>query len=528
MSVALLLALQAGDFLRLQPGEFVRGEGEGPPRSREEWKLREADEAPAHRVRLTRGFEIGATEVTNAEFRRFDPAHKGPDAEPAVRVTWAQAVAFCERAGGRLPTEAEWEYARRAGHPLGGRVAEWCLDWYGPYEAGEQTDPVGRADGVARVVRGGPKVLRPSDRAGHLPEDANRLTGFRVVRGERPSTSPLPVRPPAPRPAPLARIPLPSPYYVDFTKEKWNPSLPKESWGPVFSAWNHFAAVCVCPNGDVLAAWYTTVSEEGRELAQASARLPAGAERWEPAEPFFDVPGVNDHAPVLLRDGDRIHHFFTQSLRGWDDASDVVRHSDDDGRTWSKPRIVLSRDDPRRMSQPCSAYVAKDGTLLLAVDGDGHRDERVLRSADRGLTWTLGKGDLRKAAGAYAIHPAIVPRADGAVLAFLRGPDPMPLLVSTDQGDSWERGETPFKGIGVGQKAAALRLSSGALLLVSFDGGPFAALSPDEGKTWPHRRKLGGVEGYLAAAQGVDGRIVVFGSKMSCVAFDEAWIKEGR
>src|SRR5262249_40147173 len=155
-----------------------------------------------------KGFSLGATEVTNAQYEKFDPEHrklrgrsgtgKGDD-DPVVFVTWHDAVAFCrwlskkEGKTYRLPTEAEWEYACRAGtktlyatgdtisasqanlgrsadgkpqrvvkvgsyrpnawglYDMHGNVQEWCSDWYGPYEAGRQTDPVGRADGVARV-----------------------------------------------------------------------------------------------------------------------------------------------------------------------------------------------------------------------------------------------------------------------------------------------------------------------------------------------------------------------------------------
>lgn len=530
---AFLFCLHPQDLVPIEPGDFVMGEGDAPPRTKEEWKLRDWDESPAHKVRITRGFQIGAAEVTNAQFRTFDPAHKGPDAEPVTRVTWDRAVAYCdwlskkEGKSIRLPTEAEWEYARRGGREMGTRVGEWCLDWYGPYDAGEQADPVGRADGYARVVRRGP---RASNRSGHLPEDANRLTGFRIVVGERPATAPLPVavekvtQAPAPKDGPDPAVP----YFVDFGREKKGPTIPKETWGPIFSAWNHFSTVCVCPNGDVLAAWYTCVSEEGRELCQASSRLRAGSDRWEPAQLFFDVPDVNDHAPVLTCDGKRVYHFFTQSLKGWDDASDCVRTSDDSGATWSKPRIIVSRDDPRRMSQPCSAFAAKDGTIVLACDGDGHRDERLVVG---GATWKVAGGDLRKAAGKYAIHPAIAPRGDGAVLAFLRGPDPMPMMVSKDLGETWEAGETPFPGIGVGQKAAALRLASGALLLLSIDSkkkGTFVALSPDDGATWPHVRMLAGVTGYMSLAQAPNGVIYAFGTRMGCAAFNEAWIREGK
>ncbi len=528
-ALPLLLLLAAGqdpakEFVVVPAGEFVMGSGDAPPRTKEEWQQREADESPARRVRITRPFEIGATKVTWAQYLKFDPAHPRPkgfkDDDPVVNVTWHQAVAYCAWLGKgyRLPTEAEWEYACGL-RDMVGAVGEWCADWYGPYDPAATTDPTGWADGVARVIRG---HRRRTNRSGHLPEDATKATGFRVVRGEPPTTAPLPV----PAPAPLRRDPVPAPEgptFVDFTREGKNPTIPKNSWGPLYSQHNHFATVCVCPNGDVLAAWYTTVSEEGRECAQASSRLPAGADRWEPAAPFLDVPDVNDHAPVLVSDGARIYHFFTQSLRGWDDAADCVRVSDDSGVTWSKPRIIVPRG---KMSQPCSAFV-QGKTIVLGADGDGHRDERLVVSIDGGVTWTVSGGDFRK----KGIHPAVAPLAEGAIACFLRGTDPMPMLMSRDLGQTWEAGETPFPGINVGQKASALRLRSGAILLVSIDNKKrctFAALSPDDGKTWPHVRKVDGVTGYLAAAQGPNGVVYVVGSRMGAAAFNEAWIKEGK
>lgn len=599
-------------FVRLDAGEFVMGEGVKPPKSRDEWEQRDWDESPAHKVRIHRPFFMSTCEVTNAQFEQFDPRHKElrgignaskGDDEPVTMVTWQQAVDFFqwlskkEGRPYRLPTEAEWEFACRAGsttafhtgdtlaieqaniagdrrnrtRPVGsykpnawglydmhGNVEEWCLDWYGPYVPEDQTDPVGRADGYVRVTRGGSydipswqknnaRYARSANRSGRLPEDANRCTGFRVVLGEMPNSRPLPAKTSTltrraseekladPSLALRASVPDPNtPYFDDFKGRR--PTIPANTWGPIFSKHNHFAACCVCPNGDVLACWYTTKSESGRELAQAASRLPAGSNQWQPACLFFDVPDVNDHAPVLLTHKGRIYHFASQSLRGWDETTNVLRTSDDNGTTWSKPRIIFPREGPHNLSQACSAFATDDGTIYLAVDGSGHRTESLLVSRDEGKTWTVADGDLRKAAdGKYAIHPAIAPGKDGSIIAFMRGPDPMPRLISDDRGETWRAIETKLGGIGVGQKAAALRLKSGALLLCASDTrkppitgmrGTLAALSYDDGKTWSHVRHVRDVGGYMSADQAASGIIYLFGSRMSCVAFNEAWVRE--
>jgi sulfatase modifying factor 1 len=597
-------------LVRIEAGEFMMGTGAAPPSTRAEWSEREWDEAPAHAVKISRPFFLEATEVTNAQFEQFAPEHKKirgiagasqSDDEPVTHVTWQQAADFCawltKREGKpyRLPTEAEWEYACRAGtktpfstgdkltadkanfglaaggkkqtttkvgsyppNPWGlfdmaGNVAEWCADWYGPYENDSQIDPVGRRSGDFRVVRGWSYLpvshpfgvthfCRSANRSGLIPHDANRATGFRVALGDPSMTPPLPD---APRPihqlnvkqtiAPNTGPNRDEPHFFDYRKADKMTPVSTDAWGPIFGAHNHFTAVCVCPNGDILAAWYSTVAESGRECGQAATRLRAGSDRWDPPSFFFGTPDCNTHAPVLLRDGQRIYHFCTQSLAGWDDAAEAMRFSDDSGATWSKPRIILTREDPRRMSQPCTAFVSKTGKLVLAVDGDfAHRDERIMLSADRGKTWTVAGGDMRKAVGKYAIHPSVVERADGSIFAFLRGPVPMPALVSADEGESWQPASTPFPGITSGQKAPALKLASGALLLCSFDnkktvigGGTFAALSLDDGKSWAHVRKVEGVGGYMSLAQAASGVIYLIGSRSTAVAFNEAWLKEG-
>lgn len=180
-------------------GEFQMGSTEG-----------DSDEAPVHTVALD-GFWIDRTEVTNAQYGKCvtadkcDPSDDSGDSrfngddQPVVGVSWHDAVAYCEWAGGRLPTEAEWEYAARGSEgltypwgnewewdgnfnsdcgsdtfectaPVGsfpagaswigaldlsGNVWEWVADWYGDYPSGRQVNPTGPQSGEDRVLRGG-------------------------------------------------------------------------------------------------------------------------------------------------------------------------------------------------------------------------------------------------------------------------------------------------------------------------------------------------------------------------------------
>ena len=139
-----------------------------------------------HEVTLTRGFEIADVPVTQAQWETImgnNPSRftdSGPEA-PVENVNWHDAVAWYsklkEKHPGweyRLPTEAQWEYACRAGtsgsetHPVRqkranawglydchGTVWEWCSDWFGPYPKGTVTDPTGPSSGAVRVLRGG-------------------------------------------------------------------------------------------------------------------------------------------------------------------------------------------------------------------------------------------------------------------------------------------------------------------------------------------------------------------------------------
>jgi sulfatase modifying factor 1 len=625
------------------------------------------DEKPAHPVTITRPFLIGVTEVTVAQYRQFDPGFKmnDPKSRPAdddavSGVTWERAVAFCEwlseKEGKpyRLPTEAEWEYACRAGtttlfhtgdtlpdahqkwfsndnyravyfppgpmpreydwrnpaqsapnvkqgqilgidhpeeskrggagslrvaqkkpnawglHDMHGNVAEWCGDWYGPYESGAQTDPLGRADGDCRVFRGGfhssmIRFLRSANRGSWVTNSPSDRIGFRVVQGEAPSGTPLPAAPPPLNARDVSQtVTKPQPAAPDqpfFQGPKPFVRIADGAVGPVFISQNHSPALTECPNGDLLAVWFSTLGETDLTTANAASRLRVGAKEWEPASPFWDAQDVNDHAPKIWWDGGaRIYHI----VEGRQHGDILIRHSTDNGATWSKPEFM--RVHGETASHPIRT---RDGVIAIPFDFSG-----LSISRDNGKTWRntgrdrRGSDDIRPGLeGPFiaGIHSPIVELADGRLMAFgrLSPEEPaqkhfnltMPVSYSSDFGETWRWEVGEFPVVSNTQRPAMIRLKEGPIVLCSFTDqartpfeerkgltfkstggdhtgiGLYAAVSYDEGKTWPDRRliapegkTIADISGYLAITQTHDGRIQLITSK-DHYAFNLAWIK---
>lgn len=222
----------AFEMVRVPGGTFTMGA------TSEQGKFADATEKPAHKVTLD-GYYMGQTEVTqelwNAVMGNNPSKYKG-ESFPVESVSWDMCQTFLKRLSVmtgksfRLPTEAEWEFAARAGkssgnymysgsnnwmdvatrdkyatsptykvaskkanelgiYDMSGNVSEWCEDWYGDYTSAPQTNPKGAQRGEARVYRGGSATMpetycRVSARDGGKPESWFYTVGLRLALSE--------------------------------------------------------------------------------------------------------------------------------------------------------------------------------------------------------------------------------------------------------------------------------------------------------------------------------------------------------
>ncbi|MFN2351555.1 MAG: sialidase family protein [Kiritimatiellia bacterium] len=344
-----------------------------------------------------------------------------------------------------------------------------------------------------------------------------------------------------------------------------------------------------CDNGDMLATAFTAPFDRSTQMAILITRLRAGRQRWDAPALFFIASDRNVTSAALYHAPDgEIHHY--NGLGGFSDArktafSMLKRTSRDNGATWSRPRIV--HEYPACPASPATLtgeprlwphmdiVRLEDGTLIMPSDSGPGQDQGsvgsvLFESHDDGETWTERTrfgwhaeeyAEPGGQAGWIAgIHAPLVVLKDGRWLALGRGnnlDDHAPWSQSSDQGRTWNYAPSQFPPLFSGQRPVMLRLQEGPIMLVSFTGplakgaeplpiaitdaagktrtyiGMFAALSYDEGRTWP-RIKLVPVDaakpeesdakGYLSCLQTPDRMIHLLSSRRY-YRFNLAWLE---
>ena len=494
----------------------------------------EWDEHPAHKVTLTHGFLIAKNLITVNEFQEFDPNYTPVPGNPgyAAGVSYQQAVAYCKwlsKETGkpyRLPTEAEWEYAARAGtqtpfftgdtppkagqaNPWGLVISEgtpeWVADWYAPYQAEAQVNPTGPLDGHFRVVRGGgldsrhpkpgeiypamaPYFMRSANRASMAPDYQSNggNIGFRVVEAPMPPAHPTPQRnywfKTDVKQTPVSITAGPDPEKPFYETHELFPNLDGKSMPDV--GWRiglarglgityHNSAVQELANGDMVAAYYNSPNkEDDPDQTILIMRRRAGSDAWDMPEPWPYFADAACAAPVFWNDHGRLWMFFGfPRLIGAPPFAFV--QSTDNSATWGAIRFPhFTAPIGRYVSQPINSIVrAKDGTIYIPTDSTGHgagglpADSVVWATKNDGKTWydTGGRTGGR--------HTTLVIAKNGDLLGFggknseIDGH--MPLSISSDGGKTWSVRPTPFDELMSGERPSVIRLADGRLFFVA-------------------------------------------------------------
>ncbi|MCR4403880.1 MAG: exo-alpha-sialidase [Candidatus Acetothermia bacterium] len=279
----------------------------------------------------------------------------------------------------------------------------------------------------------------------------------------------------------------------------------------------HAPSLCELPGGELLLAFYAGSREGAPDSVVLGARFDPERSEWSSPEVWVDVPGRAPANPRIFLGPDGAVWLLVGINYGprWCSGETYLflKRSFDLGRTWRDLELfweekgLLGKNKPLHLRE----------VWLIPVEWEREWSAAFLRSEDNGATWEI-VGDLGKEAGAHLIQPALVPLADGRLMAYMRSQERYIFVAySPDLGKSWTRPQpTPLPNNNSGIDME--RLDSGSLVLAfnpttpvpglaklhqgwpevmpaGFDvWGPrtplVLALSQDEGKTWPYRLAL--------------------------------------
>lgn len=454
-----------------------------------------------------------------------------------------------------------------------------------------------------RVTRGGSvhtqmEYLRSANRMAALEETRNEITGFRLVCTE---VQPHFVRAVQRLHYWQRNVSQSEPQW----KKKEEPIFQKlliyvrppetASEGP-FYPHNHVPSIALLKNGDLFATWFSAKKECGRELTVLASRLRYGHEQWDPADEFYKIADRNMSSTAIVQHPDgRLYHFNGIAMSGTEfHLVSIFRYSEDNGVTWSREQYLNSEystnkpicapviDLEGRILVPADQYdmeTMQQGTVLFRSNAALDRFEQQTCYGKDRENFLTTHGTAGWIAG---VHGAVLPLKDGRLLAFGRSESrcgrqlmegKMPMSLSENMGRSWSYRAAPFPPIGYAQRCCLLRLSEGAIVFFSFTDpqydlqsgnirgmdltdahgkvlhgyGLYAAVSFDEGATWPVQRLITTAkppqeydpgascptfimdethaqpQGYMQAVQAPDGMIHLISSRLH-YRFNLLWL----
>lgn len=540
------------DLIKVYPGTFLMGQRTG------EQDAYPNKETPQHAVSLTHGFWMGQCEITKEQWKKVmgtEPWRAKPyvledGKSPAVYISWNDATQFADRLSRqtgkhfRLPTEAEWEYACRAGtttrfywgndpnyteidkmgwwrgnslvkeekyahragqfppnpwgfYDLAGNVSEWCSDWHSYYPVGASTDPRGPESAEHRVLRGGSWIsigghCRSSRRHHELPQMAHSDFGLRIVLEDDPSA--------------FAGKPVTTNLFTAGAEGVNTYRIPSLILAPD----NSLLAFCEARKESI---------DDASPTDMILRRSLDGGKTWLPTQILIrgkEKEALMNPCPVVDRTNHRILLFCIDANRyGANLHRQLLLTSDDNGVSWSQPieaGKIISHYNNSFVSGPGIGIQMKQGRLVIpgyigSVDDelDENFSACALYSDDHGKSWTMGK-----AVDQLSDESQVIELADGTLMLNMRGNMGMScrgVATSRDGGASWSTVQWDHHLNECPCQASIIRYSPAGtenrnrILFANPDNtgerfgildrsGLTVRMSYDEGKSWPVKKLI--------------------------------------